>query len=418
MAILTGGLLGRSRNRIGSLVTYVRDAQQVARSLAANVSNPRTTSQMAQRVRLANLVSFYKANAAWMQRYAFTRRKSTWSVYNAFVSANIGAVNVYLTKAEAAAGCAIVAPYKVTDGSIPSIVHYPYTGTTGLTDIYLGASFVFASDTTVGELSSAILASNNAISAGWQLSLIINYQQSTGSTYYILPRYYEITLAVGDTTPLSDRMPLDHLAAVANETGTNKQLAYAGGQGDPEVGYTFVLSNKVNGVVNVSSQYMQLTDTGIYNSFGESTKLTAAADSYGSSTDAFLAPGYGSGGASNSDVTLPSSILSVALNSTTAHVGTYLGAYGSESAGTSTLTFNQDVAEDSITKVEYYWAASGGGSTAYTSGFAYNGAAVVVTIPEGNTPNPSGAITAVVVTFTSGAVLRATFLESAPEVTD
>lgn len=412
MAILTGGLLGKSRNRVGALVTYVRDAQQVARSLAAQVTNPRTQAQMTQRVRLANMVNFYRVNSAWMARYAFSRRKQTWSVYNAFVSANIGAVDVYLTKSEAAQGVTIVAPYKVTDGSIPSIVHSPYSGSNGLTDIYLGAGFEIGADTTVGALSDAILSNNNGVQAGWQLSLIINYQQSTGNSYYILPRYYEITLAVGDTTLLSDRMPLDHVGAVPNAEQTNTQLAYVGGAGDPEVGYCFIFSSKAGTGVNVSTQYMQLTDTGLYNSYRESGQLTAAIDSYGSSSDAFLAPGYGGSGGSDSSVTIPSSILRVNLNGTTANVGEYLGAWGGESAGDVAITFNRDVPADTVASVALSWAASGGGSKQYAEGFTYDGATLTVAVPAASAPNPVAPITAVVVTYVTGAALQATFKAS------
>ena len=412
MAIIIGGLLGSSRNRVGSLVYYRSKGQDIARSLAANISNPRTTSQMTQRVRLSNIVNVYKANAAWMSRYAFARRPTKWSVYNAFTSANIGGTTPYLSKSEAAAGCAIVSPYKFTDGTIPSIVHYPFTAGTGRTDLYLGQGFAISAATTVGQLSEALLANNNGLQAGWQLSLIINYQQSNGNTYYILPRYYEVTLAVGDTTPLSDRMPLDHISAVAVTGGNNTQLAYVAGAGDAETGYMFCLSKKVGGVVDVSSQYMTLTDTGLYNSFTEATKLASAAASYGSSDTAFLEPGYGGAGGSDSGVTMPSSILRVALKGNYANVGDYLGSWGGEEAGTISVLFNRDAVADSVRKVSVSWPNGGGGSTNYETGFTYDGATLNVAVPAESVPYPNGVITSVVVTFTDGTALRATFKDS------
>ena len=412
MAILTGGILGSSRNKIGSMVTYRAKGQDVARSLAANITNPRTTSQMEQRVRLANIVNAYKANAAWMTRYAFARRPTKWSVYNAFTSANIGSTTPYLSKSEAAAGCAIVSPYKFTDGTIPSIVHYPFTGGNGRTDLYLGQGYEITSETTVGQLSEALLTNNNGLQAGWQLSLIINYQQSTGDTYYILPRYYEITLAVGDTTPLSDRMPLDHISAVPNDQQTTTQLTYIAGQGDPETGYMFCLSRKTGGVVDVSSQYMVLTDTGLYNSFTEGSKLASAAASYGSSDTAFLEPGYGGTGGSEQGIVLPQSILRVALNGNYANVGDYLGTWGGEQAGTISIIFNRDVTPDTIQQVTISWPTGSGGTISYRTGFTYDGATLQVAVPESEVPYPNGVITAVVVTFITATALRATFKAS------
>ena len=412
MAILTGGLLGKSRNKVGSLVTYVLGIKQVARSLAANISNPRTEAQMAQRTRMANLVNFYKANSTWMNTYAFTRRRTGWSVYNAFVSANIGSRSVYLTKSEAAQGCAIVAPYKVTDGTIPTIVHSPYNGANGLTDIYLGNAFEITAATTVGDLSEAILANNNGVAAGWQLSLIINYQQSSGSVYYIIPRYYEVTLAVGDTTLLSERMPLDHIDAIPTAAQTNTQLAYVGGQTDPEAGYCFIWSANDGGTVRVSSQYMELTDTGIYNSYTESAQRTAAIDSYGTSSEPFLTPGYSGSGASDSSVTIPTSILRAVLNGTTANIGAYLGTWGGEQAGTVGVTFNRDVDASTVESVIIAWEASGGGSMTYTEGITADGASLTVAVPVGSTPPPTAAITAITVAFSTGSILRASFRAS------
>lgn len=409
---MTGGLLGSSRNKVGSVVTYRSKGQDIARSLAANISNPRTTSQMEQRVRLANIVNTYKANAAWMSRYAFARRPTKWSVYNAFTSANIGSETPYLSKSEAAAGCAIVSPYKFTDGTIPSIVHYPFTGGNGRTDLYLGQGFEITEATTVGQFSEALLTYNNGLQAGWQLSLIINYQQSNGNTYYILPRYYEVTLAVGDTTPLSDRMPLDHISAVPTTAQTNTQLTYVAGAGDPETGYMFCLSKKVGGVVDVSSQYMTLTDTGLYNSFTEGSKLASAAASYGSSDTAFLEPGYQGQQGSDQTIELPQSILRVALNGNYANVGDYLGTWGGEQPGTISVLFNRDVQADTVQQVSISWPTSGGGTISYTTGFTYDGATLTVAVPEGDTPLPNGAITSVVVTFTTATALRATFKAS------
>ena len=49
MAILTGGLLGKSRKAIGDLVTYVSGGQQIARMKASNYKDANTDEQKLQR---------------------------------------------------------------------------------------------------------------------------------------------------------------------------------------------------------------------------------------------------------------------------------------------------------------------------------------------------------------------------------
>lgn len=405
---MTGGILGSMRNKVGSIVTYRAKGLDIARSLAANIANPRTESQQGQRVRLANLVNFYKANAAWMQRYAFTRKPTRWSVYNAFVSANIGGTSVYLTKQEAAQGVAIVAPYKVTDGSISSIVHYMSDGDI-LTDLYLGDDFVIDSGTTIADLSTALLENNNGLRQGMQLSLVCNYQQSTGDALVIMARYYEITLAVGDTTPVYDRMPSDVVYSTEIPAGGNTCLAITEGTAGL-TGATFVLSSKEGGVVNVSTQYMTMYNTTYYDSYITAQKLAQAIASYGSTSDAFLAPGYGSDGGSEGGVTIPSSITRAGLNGTMVNVGEYLGAWGGEEAGYFDVTFNRDVDATLVTSASLIWQAAGGGSVSYATGITQqNTSTIRVAVPAASTPYPTGAITRIEVQFANGSTLVANF---------
>lgn len=408
---MTGGILGSMRNKVGSIVTYRAKGLDIARSLAANIANPRTESQQGRRVRLANLVNFYKANAAWMQRYAFSRKPTKWSVYNAFVSANISGTAVYLTKQEAAQGVGIVAPYKVTDGTIPSIQHYMAEGDI-LTDLYTGADFVIDSSTTIADLSTALLENNNGLRQGMQLSLVCNYQQSTGDALVIMARYYEITLAVGDTTPVYDRMPSGVLYSTEIPAGGNTCLAITEGNAGL-TGATLVLSSKDGGVVNVSTQYITMYNTSYYDTYITAEKLAQAIASYGSTSDAFLAPGYGTDGGSEGGVTIPSSITRAGLNGTMANVGEYLGAWGGENAGYFEVVFNRDADATLVARATLTYTAQGGGSLTYETGFTQQGGSTIrVAVPSGSTPNPTAPITRIEVQFSNGSTLAANFKAS------
>lgn len=408
---MTGGILGSMRNKVGSIVAYRSKGQDIARSLAANIANPRTESQQGQRVRLANLVNFYKANAAWMQRYAFANRPTKWSVYNAFVSANISGTAVYLTKQEAAQGVAIVAPYKITSGTIPSVQHSMQGGNV-LSDLYVDLGMTLDNTTTIGQLSTALLENNNGLSQGMQISVVLNYQQSTGDAMVIMARYYEMTLAVGDNMPVADRIPLDVLG-IGTPTGGQKSClsVLAGTAG--LTGAAFILSSKAGGVVNVSTQYVTMLTTQYYDTYTTADKLAQAIASYGSTSDAFLAPGYGADGSSDGGVVIPSSITRAAINNNTANVGEYLGAWGSEGGGAFDVYFNRDVDVSLVEGVTLEWQAGGGGSTNYTTGITQQTASGIrVTIQEGAGPHPTSPITRVRVSFTGGSSLAANFKAS------
>lgn len=169
------------RNYIGKLggnVYYMRAGQNIARELAAQVSNPRTAAQMGQRTALANLVRFYQVSKSWMEARAFEFRKPNQSVYNALVSANITSTPVYLDKGDVDNGIVVVAPYRVADGSLPTIgAFYDEANTTFNLRINIGDTQL-DSNLTVAMLSAAIIGGNTAQDwqEGDQLSVIV-YEQ-------------------------------------------------------------------------------------------------------------------------------------------------------------------------------------------------------------------------------------------------
>ena len=96
MAKVKSGGIRNLIGRVGGNVYYMNKGQNIARELAPAISNPQTAAQQEQRMRWANLVSFYRVNQPWMKRGAFESKKQTWSDYNAFVSANSKISPVYL----------------------------------------------------------------------------------------------------------------------------------------------------------------------------------------------------------------------------------------------------------------------------------------------------------------------------------
>ncbi|MBO5831347.1 MAG: hypothetical protein J6R01_07075 [Alistipes sp.] len=284
MAILKSLVIRGASKRLGGMVLYSRAGETIARELAPAVSNPRTRVQMEQRIKLGNVVAMYRANRSWMAG-AFEDKKENESDYNAFVRMNLSTNNVALTKGHIAAGAGVVAPYQVTSGSIPSIEHVAVT--TGVTsNIYTG-TLVLTSATTVGQFTAAILANNNIVEEGMQLSLIVNLQRRNEalSMPYIVLRKYEVLLKLDNTQPLSEYIPLE-LLAVRDSDG--HPLAYVSETlGDGAA--CFVLSHTVAGKTKVSSQTLVLYgNQSIYGIYTSAIAVNAAIESYGTTEERFL----------------------------------------------------------------------------------------------------------------------------------
>lgn len=266
------------------MVLYQLKGQTLARELAPAVSNPRTPAQMDNRVRLQNVVSVYRANRAWMAG-AFENKKERESDYNAFVSANLSTSQVAFTKEQAAAGAAVAAPYQITSGSLGSI-EQQVSESELQTNIYLGTLTIDPA-TTVGDFATAVIANNNGIVQGMQLSLILNIQQVNQATGipYIITRAYEVILDPQSQELLSAYYP----AGILSAGGGTDNILYADLSEQGSGAASFILSHTVSATTRVSEQSMlQYGDTGIYSQYTSPAAVAAAVTSYGENEINFL----------------------------------------------------------------------------------------------------------------------------------
>lgn len=310
MAILRSIYLKGASQKLGGVVLYQSQGRTLARELAPSVANPRTTSQMEQRVRLANVVAFYRANRTWMAG-AFEDKKQNESDYNAFVSANLASSRVATSKAEAAAGAAVVAPYKISSGSLPS-VEMNLAADEIISDLNLG-SLVLGTNTTIGTLSTALINNNNGIREGMQLSLIINIQQtnSANGIPYIVCRAYEMIIDTNSAELVSSYMPGGILASTGGASNRLSIDVSELGAGAA----TFILSETVSGKTRVSTQTLVMYGSNsTYNAYISDQAWAAAIVSYGQSTDIFLSSDSAN---ATSEVVMATSIASIAINNTT-----------------------------------------------------------------------------------------------------
>lgn len=307
MAIVRNFWMRNTRKQIAGAVYYNLKGQTIQREKAGKVANPRTTAQMEQRVRLANMVNLYRINQPWMKRGAFENKKETWSDYNAFVSANSKISPVYLTKEEAGQGAAVIAPVVVTKGSLPSVnVISDETNEQFVSDLYVG-DLEISETTTAAELSATLRANNNNLQEGDQVSFILNFQGTTADGVpNITARYYEFIIDSSDNRTLAD---LGLEGVIVADTWNEKQCLCLVNEGNV-AGGTIIVSRTTSGNIKVSTQSLVLNASAItfLAGYTSDAAFQRAARSYGENDANFLSAGY-SGKASNVAVPTAQSLL-------------------------------------------------------------------------------------------------------------
>lgn len=291
MGIVNNILLRGVRKRVGGSVYYQAMGQTRQRELAASVTNPRTQSQMNQRVKWANLVSLYRANRSWM-KYAFETRKRNQSEYNKFMSLNVADSRIYLTKPVANAGGCVVDTYLITQGSLPSIEFVPTTNGYFSSNIEVDEN-TNLNTISVKEFSDMVVRRNPAIRYGDQLSFIRMTQMTNASTGvpYVVVREYEVIIDTNNLQLLSDYLPTDLITT----WGVSPNFLAVGTAAGRSGGFAMILSRTISGKTYVSTQRVILVAMDAYiEVFSSSTALQAAIDSYGVSEDAFLSSTYAS----------------------------------------------------------------------------------------------------------------------------
>lgn len=285
MAIVQNFWLKGSKKRLGGAVLYQAMGQTRSRELASEVSNPRTQAQMTQRIKWSNLVNFYRANAGWM-RYAYETKKQNQSEYNKFMSINVTASQIALTKDMAAGGACVVYPYIMTQGSLPSI-EWQNADTVIKSNIYLPANDTLDDYVSVGNLSTALIDTNPGLREGDQLSFIRLTQMTNAATGYpyVIVRKYEMILDKQSSVPFENYWPAEFFSVPGTETGNVLQVNKENRQG----GFIMILSRTISGKTYVSTQSVVIVNNeALIAQYTSNAAIAAAIASYGESEDAFL----------------------------------------------------------------------------------------------------------------------------------
>ena len=284
----------------GGYSFYVRDGEQVVRQRKNNSNYGSTASrsyaQMIRRIRWGNLVNVFKAIKSWQQK-AYDSKNYGQTDYNIFMQLNLNKVSVGTTKEMNEGGAGIVEAYQVSRGSIPPI---GYTANTTahmwITDIVLQEAIDV--ETTIGDLSTDILANNPTFQEGDNIAFIFmnNWMDSRVEWPYVQSAYAEITLNKSNTAFVVDIPVIGE--RLSESTNGTIQLSYTEPglyQVGAEVGFVCIHTRKAGGSLQVSSQSILMNTQAIISAFSGSDWDNTCIATYGLDTEVPLDPNFNHG---------------------------------------------------------------------------------------------------------------------------
>lgn len=279
-------LLGYASGKVGSLVFSRRLGQQVTRPYNATVRNPKTLSQMSRRIKWANIINMWRLLKPWLQM-GMQNRKTSQSDYNKFVSLNINQSEAFLLKEEARQGATLLAPFIITSGSLG----VRSMRSAAVTDIAVGTINLAAS--TIGQLSSAIITSNQGYQVGDQITVFALGQDLVAGIPQVLPHAFKFLLTDdADVTPAIDAIEVFGSVAPAVKDGF-LAFEFAGVEYSASAGAVVQSRLLADGVLAVSDSRLvvDFEVDGVQQSRNPyaATQEEALA-SYGFNADAFLSP--------------------------------------------------------------------------------------------------------------------------------
>lgn len=285
MAIVRSLAIGKATGSMGGITYRTIGGETISSQKRGKATNKPSFLQGINIVSWANAVNIWQAFEG-NDRPSFENRRPRVSDFNEFIAASRG-VPVYLTRSVAQQGGAVVAPYQVTRGSLPSI-DTSVSGTGGEigTDISLG-NLTISDSTTLGQFSRAIVENNE----GWanhDAIILFVLRQSTNSVTgvpYVTVDEFKVTLDVSDNeTLLSEFDP--NSEAFVNTPGSDKLGMAMTVNG----GAVYIHSRITSEGTQVSTQAIIATNTLLPNYQSTSTRNEAIASYGGSLARLYLTP--------------------------------------------------------------------------------------------------------------------------------
>lgn len=281
----------------GGYSFYVRKGEQVIRQRKNNSNYgsgaSRTYAQMIRRIKWGNLVNVFKAMKTWQPK-AYDSKKQGQTDYNIFMQLNINNATAALTREMCLSGCAVIEPCQVSRGSLPPIaLALAGSGNQYVSDIVI--SNTISGGTTVGQLSTDIIANNPQFQEGDNLAFCFfyNWKDSRVEWPFVSTRYTEITLDTTSATVINSIPALDN--RLSKSTGGFLQASYSVGSAtspNNEVGMVLIHTRKSASMLAVSSQEIVMNGNSILAEYSGYTWYQTCIDTYGLSTEVPLDPSF------------------------------------------------------------------------------------------------------------------------------
>lgn len=272
MAKFSSTLIEEASGKLGNNLVMRKTAKgQILAKAPKKASQPRRSEKQANtRLQMANLLANFRLYSGKLQE-AFESKKAGVSDANMYVSVNWGYQPVYMTRQMRIQGCCVLADNMFSTGSIAPIGYALVDGKL-VSDLYLG-SLVIDENTTVGQLTAAVLANNDLWEEGDQLTCFIGTQLVGADG---LPRATmkaeKVILNLDDETKLWD---------VTGADGFSTKDGYlAGGVVLQNMGMAWVHSRNNGSQTKVSTQRLVVVSD-VIAQYQTYAAMRAAADSYG-----------------------------------------------------------------------------------------------------------------------------------------
>lgn len=260
--------------KVGQLLYRQTRTGTVISELPVKPAIPRRSArQMDRRTQWGNLAAIYKQFDSMLRR-GYENLPPQMSVFNAFIQANIDVVKVYITKTIRLNGGAILAPYQITRGSLPSISMAKNASNILVSSVRLGTLAIDA-NTTVGQFSQAVIDNNDNFDEGDQLTFFHGIQSidTVTRTPRATIRGYKVVLSTAEDTKLWDVVDRIGFSVTDNCLATSQQITNGAA--------VWVHSRETaDGALKVSTQLFFVENSALATYQGR-TAFTAAANSYG-----------------------------------------------------------------------------------------------------------------------------------------
>lgn len=283
MAIVHSLAIGKAKGSMGDITYTTVGGATISKQKIFNPKLPRTYYQMIRRVQWANIVNLWQLFEN-RDKPSFENKNARVSDFNMFIAKNLG-IPVYLTKEQAGQGATVVAPYVITEGSLPTIAIDATLGGVPFSDINL-SSLVIEEDTTLADFSQAVVNNNESYEYGDLITAFLLTQSInsvTGNPYATI-KSWQVQLNGDDNdTLLSDIVTPDMFSI------TDGMLSAAT---SVQGGLAWVHSRRTSSGTLVSTQSI-FTSNNILANYQTTTIRNAAIESYGGKlTRDYLTPEY------------------------------------------------------------------------------------------------------------------------------